>query len=45
MKKLIMLAVLFCLLSRMMPVLADSVWTPMDDYFMDTWKPESDNTC
>ena len=45
MKKLIMLAVLFCLLSGMMPVLADSVWTPMDDYFMDTWKPESDNTC
>ena len=42
---MILFAVVFALLTAIMPVLADSVWTPMDDYFMDTWQPESDNTC
>ena len=45
MKKLIMLAVVFILMAAFLPTLADSVWMPMDDYFMDTWNPESDNTC
>lgn len=45
MKKGCILAVVFVLLLTILPVGADSVWTPMDDYFMDTWKPESDNTC
>ena len=45
MKNLIMLAVVFVLMAACLPASADSVWMPMDDYFMDTWNPESDNTC
>ena len=45
MKKLIILAVVFILITAFLPASADSVWMPMDDYFMDTWDPESDNTC
>ena len=37
--------IVFCLFTAVLPVMADSVWTPMDDYFMTTWGPESDNTC
>ncbi len=40
---------LFCLLlilfAAVLPAAADSVWMPMDDFFEDTWKPESENTC
>ena len=40
---------IFCLiiliLAVVLPAMADSVWMPMDDYFMDPWKPDSDNTC
>ena len=36
---------LFILMAAALPVTADSVWMPMDDYFMDTWNPDSDNTC
>lgn len=45
MKKTAVLAAVFCLLTVILPVLADSVWTPMDDYFMETWRSENDNTC
>ena len=45
MKKISILAVVFCLLLAALPAGADSVWTPMDDYFMDAWDPQSDNTC
>lgn len=43
MKKLCCL--LLMIFAVVLPAAADSVWMPMDDYFMDTWKPESDNTC
>ncbi len=40
---------IFCLiiliLAVVLPAMADSVWMPMDDYFMDTWNPESDSKC
>lgn len=45
MKKIAVLAVVFVFLSAVLPSFADSVWTPMDDYFFDAWSPESDNTC
>ncbi len=45
MKKHIFLITVFILLSAVLSAMADSVWMPMDNYFMDTWKPESDNTC
>ena len=45
MKKYLILIFAFLMLSVVLPAAADSVWMPMDDYFMDTWKPESDNTC
>ena len=32
-------------MAAVLPAVGDSVWMPMDDYFMDTWNPDSDNTC
>jgi hypothetical protein len=45
MKKHTIIITIFVLLAAVMQAAADSVWMPMDDYFMDAWKPESDNTC
>ncbi|MBR6090868.1 MAG: hypothetical protein IKP86_13105, partial [Anaerolineaceae bacterium] len=45
MKKISFLCAVFLILTVIFQVSADSVWTPMDDYFYDTWQPESDNTC
>lgn len=45
MKKAFLLSLVFMLLAAALPAAADSVWTPMDDYFMSTWSPDSDNTC
>ena len=45
MKKIFMLAAVFCLLTAVMPVLADAVWTPMDDYYWELWQTNSDEAC
>lgn len=45
MKKNLILLFVFLMLAAVLPAAADSVWMPMDDYFMDTWSPDSDNTC
>lgn len=45
MKKFGMFCLIFVLLAVVLPVMADSVWTPMDDYFMNTWDPANDSTC
>ena len=43
--KIRFLIIAFLLFAVVFPAAADSVWTPMDDYFMETWDPSSDNTC
>ena len=45
MNKNLIFCLVLALLAVVLPAAADSVWTPMDDYFMDSWKPESDNSC
>lgn len=45
MKKYFFVILALVLLAAALSAAADSVWMPMDDYFMDAWKPESDNTC
>ena len=45
MKKTVVFFLMFALLAAVLPAAADSVWMPMDDYFMTTWDPSSDNTC
>lgn len=45
MKKITFLCVILALFVSALSAAADSVWMPMDDYFMTTWDPESDNTC
>ena len=45
MKKYIIVIMVFALFFTALSAAADSVWMPMDDYFMDAWKPESDNSC
>ena len=45
MKKYIIVIMVFALFFTVLSASADSVWMPMDDYFMDAWKPESDNSC
>lgn len=45
MKKISILLTVFCLFAAVLSAAADSVWIPMDDYFMDAWKPDSDNSC
>ena len=39
------LIIVFLLITVVLPAAADSIWTPVDDYFMETWDPNSDNTC
>ena len=45
MKKYMILSLVFVLLAAVISASADSVWSPIDDYFFETWKPESENTC
>ena len=45
MKKFFMLSVVLIFLTAVLSAAADSVWMPMDDYFMNTWEPGSDSTC
>lgn len=45
MKKIAILCISFLILTSAISAAADSVWTPMDDYFRDTWTRENDNTC
>ena len=45
MKKLGVFCLIFVVLAVVLPVMADSVWMPLDDYFMNTWDPASDQTC
>ena len=45
MKKNGILCLLFVLSVTVLSAAADSVWTPMDDYFMETWNPENESTC
>ncbi len=45
MKKYGLLCLIFLALAAVIPAAADSVWMPMDDYFFETWNPESENTC
>lgn len=45
MKQFGIFCLIFVVLAVALPVMADSVWMPMDDYFMNTWNPSSDSTC
>ena len=45
MKHFTILYLIFLLLAAVFPAAADSVWTPVDDYFFETWQPESDAAC
>ena len=45
MKQFGIFCLIFVVLAAALPVMADSVWMPMDDYFMNTWEPSSDSTC
>ena len=45
MKKIALFCVFFALCAAVMSAAADSVWMPVDDYFFETWQPESENTC
>ena len=45
MKQFGIFCLIFVVLAVVLPVMADSVWLPVDDYFMSTWDPASDNTC
>ena len=45
MKRSFVLVLVFLFTFIVFPAAADMVWTPMDDYFMETWDPESDQTC
>ena len=45
MKKYMILSLFFILLAAAVSVSADSVWMPVDDFFYETWQPESEATC